>query len=258
MPICKKKNNLVDALRDLGFSPVAIPNDKIQPLIVVEKHGNAYRRTTSVESLFDYDADKNPLPTIQQGVIPSKISKQTTSKIDGEIGLNLLQTWITQLAGVQFSFDVNYHKASTIEIEFLNNSQDETDIHEITKFLEKSSMATTASSYQDKIKNDEIYIITSVLKSNSFSIKVLDGNNNSVDLGAKQEQIGDVSVKIGADKQNQTLITYEGKIPLAFGVQCYQVFYNNGKYSLNPASEAMVKGDVSPVYLKPRSIFLDI
>lgn len=257
--ICKKRNPLVKALSDLHFSPITLPSSSIQLLDVVEKNDKGgYSRTTKIDTLFDYDVVKNPLPQAQNGVLPQAINQKFPTTIDAEIGLSLLQTWIGQLAGVSFNFNIAHKEAKTVEIQFLNTEEERVDIADLNTFLDNCQLKTVAKAYQEKVKNNEIYVMVSLLKSNSFSIKVLDAQNNTINLGANQEQIGSAKIKYNISSDNQTLTTYQGEMPLVFGVKCYQIICEDKYYVLKEAPDGLIKSAPKPIYLKTPTVFLDI
>lgn len=178
--------------------------------------------------------------------------------VDAEVGLSLLQTWIGQLAGASFNFDIAHKEAKTVEIQFLNTEEERVDIADLNTFLDNCQLKTVAKAYRLKVLNNEIYVMVSLLKSNSFSIKVLDAQNNTIDLGAKQTEIGSAKVKYNTSSDNQTLTTYEGEMPLVFGVKCYQIICEDKYYVLKEAPDGLIKSAPKPIYLKTPTIFLDI
>jgi len=78
----------------------------------------------------------------------------------------------------------------------------------------------------------KLYITTAIIKSTKYTFEAKDssGVGVQVDVPAVQGLVSG-NIKVGTEGATSTKLTYEGKIPLVFGFQAVQIYYETGAYT---------------------------
>lgn len=236
MPFWNCPDPFVKALKEIGYNIVRLPKADIQPFQILYKNGDNLERLGPVEKLLT-PGDKIPIPTIKANVDAASVNGTRTSDLKIGLGVSLLGTIIGALGGSNLGLDLQYKNAKTASFEFTGVLSDSIDIIDLDQYLGDSDI-NPASVYVGKLlEADKLYVITAVIKTSKYTFEAKDSNGVGVKVSVPAIQ-GVVSgnVEVGTEGSSETKVTYEGKIPLAFGFQAVQVFYDNGAYQvLKPA-----------------------
>jgi hypothetical protein len=114
-------------------------------------------------------------------------------------------------------------------------------------------------------------VISSVLKSASFSLAVKNENGQSIDVTADVKGIVNANVSVDRKKDNALTLSYKGAKPLVFAFKAQQIIYektswwnvfsvDEAKFHIKEAGEIVFKGgdDIPTVPLQGGNTLLDI
>lgn len=223
-------------LKEHGYSLVALPKADIAPLELLSKEtGYVSFLNGTVQTLFT--ADEAGVPTIQRNGEVSDIQGETSLSLDLEGGLSFLEN-IFKVIGINPAYKLGSLKGSTnlknadsVVFSFSNLKEDKIDLLALDKFLNGS--IPKENEFKNafyKLKKNDLYVISSVLKSTDFSIEVFDSNATYVDISAEVKSIVDVNGKVSRDKDSEYKIHYKGDKPFVFALKAVQVLYDKPKW----------------------------
>lgn len=215
---------LKDLLKNQGYLTIALPADDIeaQQILVKDNNGGLKRLPDKVYKLFK--SDENALPTTKKNATVTNISGSVVTHSEAKVSFGFLETLIKKM-GIELSFKVD--KTSDDQLVFMFESPKK---DEISSFVDLDNFLNTAvlneGTYSEMLKDNDIYIITAVLKSANFAIGLVDADklSSALTLPSIQEFV-DAKVTAAKDSDHKRVIEYKGDKELVFGVQAVRVLY---------------------------------
>ena len=143
--------------------------------------------------------------------------------------------------------------------------EDTVNILMLEKFIKSGRVSTLIpSGTLEKLLDDEVYVLTSVLKTKKIvvSAQAEGGTTVAVDVPVVQQAVG-ANVKVDAATSSDSRVTFEGQVPVAFAFQAVQlVFDESGEFLTTqqlPAGEAAARSLSQPARLQPNRgpVFLE-
>jgi hypothetical protein len=220
----------LNLLKSFGYSVVRLPKADIRPLQVMAKQGNDLDRLGEISTLLIPGSE--PLPQVTQDRQAANISGQHTGDVSFGVGLSILGNVIGAMGGSKLGLDVQYKKANTVVFEFSDVLEDSIEVLKLDAYLAAADVNPLSRFAAELLDADEIYTTTAVLKSKKLSVEATQSNGAKleVDLPVIQQVVGG-NVKVSADMKATSKVTYEGSMPLVFGFQAMQLFYDKGNYT---------------------------
>jgi hypothetical protein len=221
----------VQALKTLGYNIVRLPKADILPLQLLYKNGNDLERLGDATKLLTA-GESISVPQVKRNTAVANINGVRSGDVKIGLGISLLGTIIGAMGGSSLGLETQYNSARTASFEFLDVLEDSIEIIDLDMYLGDADI-NPAGIYAGKLlEADKLFITTSVLKSAKISFEAKDrsGIGVGVDVPAIQGVVSG-SVKVSSEVNSSTKITYEGKIPLVFGFQAVQLYYDNAAYT---------------------------
>lgn len=242
MPFWNCSDPFVKALKSAGYNMVRLPKADIKPMQLLYKNGDALERLGAVTKLLTA-GETIAVPQMTNDVRAANISGQRTSEMKIGLGISLLGTVIGAMGGSTLGLENEYKNAKTASFEFNDVLEDRIEVVDLDQYLGDADI-NPASVYVGKLlEADKLFITTAVIKSTKFIFEAKDSSGNSIGVNVPAIQgIVSGNVKVGTESTATTKLNYEGKMPLIFGFQAVQIFYENGAYtSIKPASDVTHK-----------------
>lgn len=232
------KDDSLTYLNHLGYNVVKLPRESINPLLVI---AGKKKGLEVLGPLSDFVLDGQPLPpVIHNEEIPSITSKKT-NKLDAGLGVSLMNTFLTAMGAVSGGIDLNYQKASQIQIQFKDVLSDYVYPTGIDKYLSSATPPKHSLLREWVDEQGEAYIITRTIKSKSFGVIAYnkDGYPIEIDIKGIRDLFG-VSGKISPSREETNEIVYQGEKSLVFGFQSISFSIEgdkeNPKFKLNQSN----------------------
>ena len=259
-----------DMLAEQGYSTVALPSDDIGALqMLIQNADGVLNRLGSADKitrLFKPEADATPL-LVDKDVTVTNITGAFTMASNFEASMGLLET-LKQKLGVSLGFAANRTSEDQVVFMFESPKKDAiSSFFDLDDFMNQSTLIQ--NSYSDKLKDNELYIITAVLRSSKFAIGLVQHSNVSAALELPTiKDFVEGHISYGKDKAGTRVIQYEGDKSLVFGVQAVQVLYERsgwdkifsrkGAFHVIPKEEVVVKSaeDIKVTLLKGQNLKL--
>jgi hypothetical protein len=229
----------VNALKSFGYNIVRLPKADIQPLLLLSKNGDNLDRLGTVTKLLT-PGETIAAPKITADVSAANLNGSRTGSMKIGLGLSILGNIIGAMGG-NMGVEAQYQQAKSAVFEFQSVLQDQIDIVELDQYLGDADINPASVFVSKLLDADKLYVVTATIKSSKFGFeaKTSSGAEVKVNVPVIQQVVGG-NVTVGGDSATTSKLTYEGKIPLIFGFQAVQLFFDNGKYTaLKPASGAM-------------------
>lgn len=229
----------VNALKSFGYNIVRLPKADIQPLLLLSKNGDNLDRLGAVTKLLT-PGEAISAPKVSTDTPAANINGSRTGNMKIGIGLSILGNVIGAMGGT-LGVEAQYQQAKSAVFEFQSVLQDQVDIIELDQYLGDADINPASVFVSQLLDADKLYVVTATIKSTKFTFeaKRSDGTDVKVDIPVIQQIVGG-NVKVGNESDVASKITYEGKIPLIFGFQAVQLFFEDGRYTaIKHASGAM-------------------
>jgi hypothetical protein len=201
------------------ISLVKEPNTGIKLLDIYEKKDKMLHKVGYIDDLFE--SKRMQLP--KEGKVKKEgnvFSLTQTGKIKREYALKPLSFFIQALGGIlSAGFESKFQDNHNFEF-FINNPQaKEIPKIQVEEYLNYSKLKIkNKPGIEKSLEDGKLYIILTVLRTNSFSMSIADDNNNSLDLeaGIKEVISGDVSYQ--KESTDSKKLSYTGRNYVTFGV----------------------------------------
>jgi hypothetical protein len=232
MPIfgnCKDPSLI--ALKKVGYNVVQLPRVDLLPTQLLVAEGKTLQRLGDLTSVFVPNAAGAPVPPIKPDQPGPDISGTKSADLTLGLGLDILGGLISALGGSKLGIDLAYSKAASIQFEFSATIRSDTELALIDQFLASSTINQYARAAREMLDKDKVYVVTSVVKSNTINVTAKDSNKNSlgIDLPVIQNAIG-ANVSVGSNGASSNVVTYKGAVPLVFGFQAVQLIFDGERY----------------------------
>ena len=256
-------------LRQYGYSVFRFPRASAQPLELLHRDGKDLTRLGQLPDLIDrgtaaaIEVRREASPGID-------IEGKETSRVNVAIGLSILGSFIGALGGGKLGVEAGFKKARTVTFQYAGVMEDAIDILGLEKFVKAGRVSTLIpSGTLEKLLDDEVYVMTSVLKTRKIVVSAQGegGTTVAVDVPVLKEAVGG-NLKVDAANTLESTVTFEGPVPVAFAFQAVQlVFDESGEFlttqqlaageaaarSLPQPSRLQSRG---PIYLETRGAFV--
>jgi hypothetical protein len=226
------------ALANLGYNVVRHPSANFRPLLLIGKQSGEFLQLGPLHQLITNPPGPAPEITSEQG---GGIQGKASSKLDLGIGANILGSIIGAMGG-NLGVNVSYTDARRIEFEYADVTVDSVVPLEVGSYLRDGNVdAGNLILQQYVLGYGELFIVTKVAKSKKFSVTYERKNSASakVDVPALQSLAG-ANVKVTADSQRSSTVTFDGQMQLGFAFQCLQVGVIDGELSLTSVNAGAV------------------
>ncbi len=258
-------------LAEQGYNLVALPRADIKPLLLLSReNGHLSSLDSPLGLLFEADMAPLPLPATD----PPNIESQKTFRFGLEAGFSFLDSIFKSIGLKSSKLEARAKggKFYKVAFSFQNIEEEKVGLLDLDNFLTGAiPLEKEFGTYTERLKKSELYVITSVLKSNSFFLKVEDANSQSVDLDTTIQGAAEANVAIKREKNNGFTISQEKGKPLVFAFKAVQVLYDKAhwfefwkpkeaKFTIKNQEGVVLKGiaDFPVRLLKPNSEPLEI
>jgi len=174
------------------------------------------------------------IPPIGNGVM-ADISGKVSNGMSLSFGMKFLEGFLKvfRASSIISTIKAGYESKAThfVKFSFSNVTRDSVKVNLVRRKMSGHKIVDGGSIGDDDNKNAEYYVVTAVLKSPSINISAEDVNNKSLDVNIEAANIADASTKVSVERAREGEISYKGDRSIAFGVELYQLDYDNGNRS---------------------------
>jgi hypothetical protein len=171
------------------------------------------------------------MPPLKSDEMMTDIQGKQTAAIELKACLSLLEGFFGAIGavGAVGNIKANYEqkRASTVRFKLLDPRRDSVD----TLAFGKALIGCRLNARHPFVHaNNRYYIATAVVRSASITVSAEDANSQdvAVEASALQAAIGP-KVKLGVKRENSGEITYDGRVPLVFGVELLEMIFDEAE-----------------------------
>jgi hypothetical protein len=232
-------------ISELGYTWVQLPRPDLLPLSILEKTKKGFfkRLFGAADSAEVLNADIFALfpKKTKKGVYPKVNSPKGVPSFKGHDILSgdsaLKLSGLRQLG--QSNAEAKFSKAKKLLYTFEQPQQLDTNVVLLEEYINLQKKTEPLSGFMEKLNQGNIFIITEVLQTKSFSIQ--DASDLDAGLSLSNEKLVEVSQTLKKDVDNQ--LTYESETPISFAIKASKILYNaeKGYYSLSRTTLKQVR-----------------
>ncbi len=221
---------LKNSLAEYGYNLVKLPKEGIEPLLLLYKNKRDVNSGgKNIDWLFA--VTDSPLPSVSKNNVTVDIQENALVSYNGELGLKLLEQLLEKLKMGNLSGKLDANSMHSIQIRYQDVLEDNVSVIELDSFISGSEPDVKEfNSFKEKLKDSDLYVINSVLKSNSFSISAQDENGQKVDLEAKLKGVVDADVHVGRSHKDEVVLKHEKATPIVFAFKAQRIIYDHKKW----------------------------
>lgn len=231
-------------LRSFGYSVFRVPRMGAGPLDLLHRNGKDLTRLGGVSDLIT--TGTAPIPNVQRDDRPGvNIEGTETSKVNVSIGLNILGSFLGAMGGGNLGLQVGFNRAKTVTFKYVAVQEDSVDVLPLEQFVRAGTInVNTPSGTIDKLIADEVYVITSVLKTKKIVVSGQGdaGVNVKLDVPVIQQAVGG-NLTVGTEGAIQSSVSFEGPVAIPFAFQAVQLVFDASQEFLT--TEALPAGDAA-------------
>lgn len=231
-------------LRSFGYSVFRVPRMSAQPLELLHRNGKDLTRLGGIGDLIM--GGTVPPPPIHRDDRPGvDIEGTETSKVNVNVGVTILGAFIGALGGGNLGLQAGFNRAKSVTFKYTAVTEDSIDVLVLEQFIKAGRINEhVPSGTIDKLIDDEVYAITSLLKTHKIIVAPQGEGGVSVqlDVPVLQQAVG-ANIKVGSESTVTANISFEGPVAVPFALQAVQlVFDDSGEFL---TTEQLPAGDAA-------------
>jgi hypothetical protein len=231
-------------LRSFGYSVFRVPRLGAQPLDVLHRDGKDLTRLGGITDLVEPGAV--PPPSMHRDDRPGvNIEGTESSKVNVNIGVTILGSFIGALGGGNLGVQTGFSRARSVTFKYASVLEDSIDVLALERFIRGGRISPfIPPGTVDKLIDDEVYAITSVLKTNMIVVtgQAESGNSVQLDVPVIQQAVG-ANIKVGTEGASTSSVTFQGPVAVPFAFQAVQLVFDPSGQFLT--TEALAAGDAA-------------
>jgi hypothetical protein len=219
---------MLDSFKEKGLLKIVLPRERITPLMIIQKQDKKKGEIIgTIEELFDSTSVALSLNNIDEKA--SEFSGDNTAKMNFEAGFNFLQGIWSKLGKGELSG--NFKKDDLVTFSFKNLLRDSIKSEiELKRFVFTSITSMKEDDpYRQPLIDGELYIVTSVLKSNDFQIAIHDEKKGEAKFDFNIKELLDTTFKAGSSDSTKESIVNNGGY-MVFALRAKKIFYKEGNW----------------------------
>ena len=247
-------------LKDRGYCVLRMPRSDARPLQTLLKAGKKdLTRLGELSTITIPGA--NPLPPLSlDNVSPVEISGKESSSTKIEVGINILGNIIQALGGNTLGISAGFTRAKSMTFKFEDVLEDHADVDKLDQYLTTCSFRPDMTAVTNALIEDDVFVITSTIKTNKFTINAKGDSGTKVGLDVPViSGVASGSLKVDTTKATEGTVVYQGTNPDIFGFQAVRLFFDqiNGHPTFSAVDPleagsvaAKAAGKVNPTLLR--------
>lgn len=221
---------LQNHLAEKGYAIIALPKPDITALQLLIRQGDALSAYgDSLLSLFEPDEAGMPIRQTHT----ADFQGQQLLSTDASVGINLLSGLFSAL-----KLNDSKLKASLGSVEGLQFSFSYTDVQEekvslmaLDNFIAGAiPLKAGFERSLERLKNGELYVITSVLKSAHFTVSLSSTGTKTASIDAAVQELAELNASLKREGAQQFSLSAPDGQPLAFAFKAAKILYDKPRW----------------------------
>jgi hypothetical protein len=209
-----------------------------------------------LEELFE-PVDVAPPRVKEDGEIPD-IGGSVDLSFDAEGGIKVLDWLLNKLKMGQLAGKASWSENYVVTVTYSGVKEDKVSLLGVDKYLSNAAPITSGfNTFRPKLENNELYVVTSVLKSDTLSMKIEAKNGADISADATVKGILEVNAAVARKKDNTLSLDYtrkEGALPMVFAFKAQRIIYEKENFWGNKPAAFRIKEEGGVVLLGPEDM----
>ncbi|HSC53558.1 MAG TPA: hypothetical protein VLC98_08065 [Phnomibacter sp.] len=215
----------MSTLSDLGYTWASLPSTAIAPLQLLVRTGAsvAEQMNTTLSKLFVPKNVPIPIPGLDQE-LPGSLN--LSQKLDASVAMNasFLQNLLRIFSG-DASASFSWEKHSSVELVLNAPKKQVLDLIDLDTYIHDANLNQGAQSFVEKLKTDQLYIITEIIKTKSFTVTINKGSGTEAALEVPTKVVNS-KVSFKKTQEGNLLMTTNSDNELTVAVRAVRIFFD--------------------------------
>lgn len=231
----------MESLRQMGYTLLSMPSSEIRPLLLLAKtsRGEVINLHAAADELFL--PNNVAMPPVSADVsLPASISSNEILDLKVDSNFSLVKGLI-QLFSSGAKADFSLEKTKTVAFKLNEPKKNFISILKLDSFIQDATLNTAAKSILERLKSDDLYIITETVKTKSFSIEDASNTNINTGVTVPAGHIAEAGGSMDYTKDKKGMTEYSGDEYEVIAVKAYQILYNRPSLFSNKPPEFRIR-----------------
>lgn len=209
-------------LNGFGYNVVRVPQEGLDPLALIGRHGDAVARLGGLHDFVDSLRDE---PVVEVGLRAAALEGKQTGKLSFDAGLSILEGFVSAMGG-RLGVSGGLVRSSSLQFSFPEVLIDRATPAAIGEYLVGATLRHNPLWQPYLSGKGTLTIVTEVIKCRRFTLTLDSSSSGSeaVDLPELQKLVsGKVSVSHGGG--SGATLSFAGDTLLTFGFKCFKLEY---------------------------------
>ncbi len=238
----------MESLRKLGYTSLTIPAENVKPFTLLSKtaKGVVGNLNDTLDQL--WEPVNRGVPAVSDDVdMVEELSGFDNLDLKVAGNFNFLQA-LTKLFSSNLLAAIKLDRTSEIKFKLANPKINNVSIIRLDAFLQEAKLAYSSELLLKTIENNELYVVTEIIKANSFSLEKESNSETGGEIEVPLKDIVNLDANVTVKKGKNTLINYNGNKYLTFGFKAYKIFCKGDPRKSENRSFQLRKADDIDVY----------
>jgi hypothetical protein len=217
---------MADFLNDLGYDSFTLPKGGINPLALLRQEKEGLTLIGSLDILITA-SEQNKLPACLDNKA-ANLQGEKFSETNINLGLEIFKNLLNNLGGDAAGLDILFHKANKISFSAIDTTISRVNILDLEFFLNNPNNRLVLDQLINNDEGNPIFIITDVLKTNSYLVEAYDEHNEKIDLNIPEiKDIIKGGLHVDNSAGNKRNLEISGSKELTYGYKAAKIESKN-------------------------------
>ncbi len=211
-------------IKDAGYIMVINPRSEVLPLDLLSKSGKSIQLLNSPAYELFIAQSKAP-PLIKDKGMAENMNTEEVLDLNIESHAALLDKLVS-IIHTKASADLSFNKQKQVTVQINKPTCSYVSEIALDSFLQDAHINEDAAGTMEKLYDGELYIITEIIKSRSFSIEDDHAEQIALNANIAVHDIADTSASVSSNRGRKELIKHDNDTALTFAVKAKQILYD--------------------------------
>ena len=239
----------MNTIRQSGFTLVSLPRADIKPLSLLLKtsKGVVERLNSPIKTLFE-PVNMQP-PSISKDVdLPSTFGGTEKMDLKTETNLSFLKGLLKAFAS-SATANFSLQNKNSINFKLEDAKTNFVDIIKLDAFIQDAQINEQAKTILERLKNDDLYVVTEVIKAKSFTLEDDAQADLSASLNVPVKNVAEAKTELDIKKERTYKVENKDGVYCTIAIKAYQILYDKPSlFSRRPAGFRIREADHIKVF----------
>lgn len=206
-----------------GYCLLSMPSDQVQPLGLLSFQGKGIANSTGVAVGDIFIKSEIALPLISQDYnLSTTMSKSVAIEIAVDTHLSLLEGLLNFM---KISASFKLKKSRSVRLNMFDAKKNMVNEFKLDAYINSAQINRISPAFTDMLLNNELYVITDILKCRKYSIEYTNNTKTDTALKAAVPAMAEGGLSVQTGRADSDRAIYEGGDFITIGIKAYRIFY---------------------------------